>query len=195
VTAPQRRDHELSRIYSEGGWPEPSKRIDDAILEASRRSARARHPILHRWGPPVALAATVILGVSLALLVTDHESMRDASGLLRSDEPGPRAAPEKKREAPAAPAPRELFSSPMGPDTKPAPKAQAPAPLAKRAPPAAAAKAPPPAAAAAPVARPPDAWLDDIRKLKSQGRGADAERELAEFTRRYPDYPVPEDLR
>lgn len=268
MTVPQRGDHELSRIYSEGAWPEPNRQIDEAILEASRRAARARHPVLHRWGPPVALAATVILGISLALLVTDNESTRDASRLLRSGEPAAtHAAPQKKREAapPAsrpeaapkteaapnvvAPPLRELFASPMGsgeakPAAKAAPPAAGPAPAKRPAPPAAAKSPAPPAARAvapdpqraerirrdleqldekretraalpvprpaeapasasvsdvralaAPVARSPEAWLDDIRKLKSDGRSADAERELADFRRRYPEYRVPDDLR
>src|SRR5581483_9475708 len=151
MTVPQ-RDHELSRIYSEGAWPEPRRQIDEAILEASRRSARARHPVLHRWGPPLGLAATVVLGVSLALLVTDNQSLREASRL--SDE-APRPAPQKKREAAAPasradtargeaeakpgapPAPHELFSSPMGPtEVKPAPAAKAAPPAAHPTPPA-----------------------------------------------------------
>jgi hypothetical protein len=43
--------------------------------------------------------------------------------------------------------------------------------------------------------RSPEAWLEDIRKLKTQGNTAEAERELAEFKRRYPDYRLPDDLR
>jgi hypothetical protein len=268
MTVPQRGDHELSRVYSEGAWPEPRRQIDDAILEASRRAARARHPVLHRWGPPLALAATVVLGISLALLVTENESMRDAGGLLRPQEPvGARAAKKREAAAPATPAPgaeapraepppaRELFSSPMGPtESKPAPASKAPPAAPALTPPALAKRTPPPAAAksaapqppapapqrtdrirreldqleenrqtreaaaaapasqaadaaapagvgdvrsivAAPVARSPESWLDDIRKLRSAGRSADAERELAEFRKRYPDYRVPDDLR
>lgn len=259
----QRRDHELSRIYNEGAWPEPRKQIDDAILEASRRAARARHPVLHRWGPPMAVAATVIVGISLALIVTDNESMRETSGLLRSEEPAAPTAPLQKKRgdaakaetAPGTPQLHELFSSPMGPNAA-KPEAKPAAPAAKAAPPSAPARQPPASAAKAPQpltgrvaapaadpqrvqreldqlqenrdaraaaaapraaeapaatpqsasvgdvrglaatgARAPEAWLDDIRKLRSEGRGADAERELAEFRRRYPDYRVPEDLR
>jgi hypothetical protein len=279
MTDPQRKDHELSRVYSEGAWPEPRRQIDDAILEASRRAARARHPVLHRWGPPFALAATVVVGVSLALLVTDHQSVREMSHYFSAAAPEA-PAPQRKRDAaaapktPAAPAEeppaRELFASPMGPNAPAAkagppaanaqtPGAKAPAPAAK-APaakaPAPAAKAPAPAAKApaqaqalrspapppdpqradrirreldqleekrkadevapaqpqAPVSsatvsdirslaatpavgRQPEPWLDDIRKLKGQGRAADAERELAEFRKRYPDYRIPDDLR
>jgi hypothetical protein len=44
------------------------------------------------------------------------------------------------------------------------------------------------------VARSPEEWLDEIRRLKAQGRDADAAAELAEFRRRHPDYPLPADL-
>jgi hypothetical protein len=42
-------------------------------------------------------------------------------------------------------------------------------------------------------ARPED-WIENIRSLKTQGRSAEAERALAEFKRRFPDYPIPQDL-
>jgi len=43
--------------------------------------------------------------------------------------------------------------------------------------------------------RTPEKWLEDIRKLKTQGKTAEVERELAEFKKRHPDYRLPEDLR
>ena len=43
--------------------------------------------------------------------------------------------------------------------------------------------------------RTPEKWLADIRKLKTDGKATEAERELAEFKKRYPDYILPEDLR
>jgi hypothetical protein len=43
--------------------------------------------------------------------------------------------------------------------------------------------------------RTPEKWLDDIRKLKTEGKATEAERELGEFKKRYPDYILPEDLR
>ena len=48
--------------------------------------------------------------------------------------------------------------------------------------------------AAAPTVRPPEQWIEDIRRLKAQGRDAEAGAELAEFRRRYPDYTLPADL-
>ena len=43
--------------------------------------------------------------------------------------------------------------------------------------------------------RTPEKWLEDIRKLKTQGKTAEVERELAEFKKRHPDYRLPDDLR
>lgn len=43
--------------------------------------------------------------------------------------------------------------------------------------------------------RTPEKWIEDIRSLKTQGKTAEVERELAEFRKRYPDYRLPEDLR
>ncbi len=51
-----------------------------------------------------------------------------------------------------------------------------------------------PARATRSVARPPEDWIEEIRRLKTQGRDADAATELAEFRRRYPEYPLPVDL-
>ena len=38
-------------------------------------------------------------------------------------------------------------------------------------------------------------WLDEIRVLRREGNLQEAERQLREFRREYPDYPLPEDLR
>jgi resuscitation-promoting factor RpfA len=37
-------------------------------------------------------------------------------------------------------------------------------------------------------------WIEEIRRLKTQGRDAEAASELAEFRRRFPDYALPPDL-
>jgi hypothetical protein len=42
--------------------------------------------------------------------------------------------------------------------------------------------------------RTPEKWLVDIRKLRIEGKMAEADRELAEFKKRHPDYRLPEDL-
>ena len=43
--------------------------------------------------------------------------------------------------------------------------------------------------------RSPQKWIEDIRKLMAEGKFEDVGSELAQFRKRYPDYPLPEDLR
>jgi hypothetical protein len=43
--------------------------------------------------------------------------------------------------------------------------------------------------------RTPEKWLEDIRRLKTEGKPIEVERELAEFKKRYPDYILPDDVR
>lgn len=45
------------------------------------------------------------------------------------------------------------------------------------------------------IERSPEQWLAEIRKLKVEGRTAEAEASLAEFRKRYPEYRLPEDLK
>lgn len=49
-------------------------------------------------------------------------------------------------------------------------------------------------APAAMPSRSPEEWVEAIRRLTAEGRTAEAAAELAEFRRRYPDYPLPPDL-
>lgn len=43
--------------------------------------------------------------------------------------------------------------------------------------------------------RSPQTWIEDIRKLVAEGKLEQADRELADFKKRYPDYALPENLR
>ncbi len=247
------RDEELSRIYREADAPEPPRRIDDAILAASRRAAgsrpRAARPgLVRRWGAPVALAATVILTFTLTLIVSEQPPEFDgvesppvprepaasrADKLTQSPSAEPRPAtpvPIKslsKAEAPrnatgqrpaesaaageiaGAREPAFVPDAPRAPDvlrerraTELAPAAPAPGASPGRD---AASTVQGAAPARGVVAsrletseakeRPPEKWLEDIRRLKAQGKEPEAMRELAEFKRRHPDYRLPEDLR
>lgn len=40
----------------------------------------------------------------------------------------------------------------------------------------------------------PEEWIKRIRKLKQEGKVEDANRELAEFKKRYPNFPIPKDI-
>lgn len=265
MTDRHHEDRELSRLYREGAWPEPRRQLDEAILEASRRAARARRSasFVWRWGPRFALAATVVLTSSLLLRMSQEmpgekiapslspavrRAQHAAPPVRPADEQKPLAETRPGQASQSAPvqeyAPTPAPATPLA--TTPAPAASALA-LKKEAPAAAradqiqrqpdfqqrfraatqprdqiqteavrapaltpAAPAPGTSAAssgsasnqlmgtrgsAALVERSPETWLDDVRKLKAQGRTEDAERELAEFRKRYPDFRLPDDLR
>jgi hypothetical protein len=133
------RDEELSRIYREIEQPQPPRRVDDAILAASRRAVGAKPQPVRRmltrfWDNPVAIAATIVLTFTVTLMMLEQspkEEMGKETTLSRdsarfdSERPAPAQAPvdslerrseanEKAREAeppkPAAPAPRKRAS-------------------------------------------------------------------------------------
>ena len=99
--ADEDRDPNISRRYRELVAEEPPPRIDDAILAAARREARARPSVLGPWAPaarvrwhvPVAAAAVVVLAAAVTLHLqveqTDVES----------------TVPAARQPAPAASAP------------------------------------------------------------------------------------------
>ena len=43
--------------------------------------------------------------------------------------------------------------------------------------------------------RTPQSWIEDIRKLVADGKLEQADREIADFKKRYPDFALPNDLR
>ena len=273
----ERRDDELSRIYRDAEGPRPAQRVDDNILAASQRVAGARgRPagvrFARRWGTPVALAATVLVTFTLALMVFERQSGLEATApearrtdrqakVLpaepRADQPGTPSPLVLRPIAPAPPISQALQRDPVeqGPggrtvsrgdlgtgqtssvpevprasdvlrkreEAKPA--LAAPVPDAQSAPELRQQARPMQAPAAAPAAgalsesgatfqrsgvtaaianplavseakeRTPEKWLEDIRKLRTEGKATEVERELAEFRKRYPDYILPEDLR
>jgi hypothetical protein len=119
------RDHALSRLYREGAWPEPSRQIDQAILAASRRASRERHPFLWRFAPAFAVAATVVLTSAIVLKVYREQPDMLASPVQEKSTEALRAkvAEAKQKEAeqkpqesrPAAPAPEpQVPATPQG---------------------------------------------------------------------------------
>jgi hypothetical protein len=155
--------------------------------------------------------------------ILKSEARRDAGGAFVPDVPGaaqefsaPRRMPDGRqapvpqspRKSEQVPEPQQLYeSSPLQKRERmnaplpmqAAPAAPAPSPRTD------AAATPPGAGTASGIAgrvaaseakqRSPENWLEDIRRLKAQGKTSEVERELAEFKRRYPDYRLPEDLR
>ncbi len=108
------------------------------------------------------------------------------------------AAAERKTQQ-AAPAAAEsrtdaLRDQPAREKTRQEIQAAPPSPMAAPSP-AARSMAAPAAKHAETDQRSPDQWLDDIRRLRREGRAQEADASLAEFRQRYPQYVLPDDLK
>ena len=94
---------DVSRAYRLAAREEPSPELDVAIRDAALRAASSqsrsftRAPLL-RWGVPLAVAATIAVGVSVAFLAVDHP---DSPLAPVSEAPVP-PLPESKQSAPGA---------------------------------------------------------------------------------------------
>ncbi len=203
-------DAKVSQRYRELATEEPPRALDEPILAAARRSAR---PWTQRWAVPLSLAAVVVLSVAITLRI-QHEQ----PGIeLPEAVPKETAAAAPKAAAPASPAPveetprrpkpmarkePEAFPSAMQDKAaaeKPAASAAAPAPAPASAPaPAAsgaAARQAEPAAPARLMAETPERELERIAQLRRDGKHDEADKALAEFRKRYPDYRMTDALR
>jgi hypothetical protein len=206
------RDPQISQRYRELGAEEPSAELDRAILGAARRATRR-----HRWYSSLAAAAVLIFAV--AVVVQIERQPPDQAPMSEPSTPAGAAPAQDKVEPPAAqfapePPPR-AERTPAAPAPAPAP---ASAPDANIAAPAAGVaaeterkradetRAAPalqhPMAASrsaatnlqADVSETPDQWLARIARMRELGRDDEADKELARFRERYPDYRIPEAL-
>jgi len=133
----ERRDEELSHIYRDAEAPRPPQRVDDNILAASQRVAGlVRRPaglgFARRWGAQVALAATVLVTSTLALMVYERQSGLDALApeAPRADRPAKVSPAQAARTAPPEKSPTaEPQSAAPAP---PIPQAAAPSDRAKQ---------------------------------------------------------------
>ena len=191
----------VSRRYREMGAEEPPRALDDAILATARRSAR---PWTQRWAVPLSLAAVVVLSVTVTLRI-QHEQ----PGI---ESPVPQAVPPLAAVKEAAKEISNEVVKPVAPEEVKIPRrkaAERPAPAVPAAPPA---RAPQPApiqalakradraeAQAAPQAQKPadtpERELERIAELRRQGRHDEADRALAEFRKRYPEFSIPDEMR
>lgn len=139
------RDDEIARRYRTLATEEPGAALDDAILAKSRRAVGARPGGVRRWGPPLSIAAVLVLASGVVIRMQVEKPGIETSTPVREEAVAPPAAPpslpdlpspqtsaaEKKRprrdaEAPAA-APREdkrLQEDRFVPEPPPAPSAR-----------------------------------------------------------------------
>jgi len=104
---------DISRRYRDAASEQPSPRIDAAILEAARREA-ARPAIVRNWQVPAAVAAVLVIGVSLSLLTREGvETLPPPDQSRKQAEVGKPAAPSPAmRSEPAPKAKLDLQSRP-----------------------------------------------------------------------------------
>ncbi len=203
------RDPQVSRRYRELGAEEPPPALDEAILAASRHAVAPRR----RWYLPLAAAAVALLAVGVALQVDRQQPDPEAVTAPTMPQPSTDQVPAAKPGAstPAAPKVRKREAAPgRSPDdavSDAARKEDALGGLSRRRAEESRSREVPPAAApvpqTAPAGRPgpaaalaerPERWLERIAELRMQGRHDDADKALAEFRKRYPEYRIPESM-
>ncbi len=131
-------DPKLSRLYREAATEEPPAAVDAAILAAARKHAarpeRRKHASWLSWMAPVSAVATLVVGVSIALLVERDQPAPARDMTIRPIAPRPQsAAPARASESvkantagsAAAAAKAEAAAPVPRPAAPPAPAAQA----------------------------------------------------------------------
>ncbi len=191
---------DASRRYRELPREEPPAALDAAILAHARRAVEARSS--RPWYFSLAAAAVLVLAVALTWNIEREQPDRVA---VTSAPPAPPAAAEEKAQAPAAPAPepaRRRAARPKVEDSageRELAKQQAPAAemRADRAQP----RPQPGAAARSEIMRQeafaetPEQWLERITRLRAEGKHDEADKALAAFRKRYPDFRMAEETR
>ncbi|HET9702342.1 MAG TPA: hypothetical protein VFP70_15620 [Burkholderiales bacterium] len=202
----------LSAAYRASRAEEPPAEVDEVLLERSRRELRlgpkvAWSPFIRSWSVPLALAAVLVVSVSVTLVMYQETGeLLPAPAMTQA--PPSAAAPAQIPAAPAPiPEPESIAARRQqraaaadaardaGAGAAPAAGSAAPAremvPSALRA----EEKAAPALRAKQEAARDtdlgtdPEAWLKRIEVLRREGRHADADVLLVEFRKRFPDYP------
>jgi len=220
----EERDLKVSGTYRGLPGEAPSRELDQAILAAAHRSVGRSHAPLvvpagrHRWYYSLGAAAVLVLAIAVTIHV---ERQQPDAELAEAPPPAPAPAPQeaKPASAPSAPAaqPRPdmaarqerrpvytLEPPAQAPKVEPQSSANAPARdeqaernvqgLDKeRA--AAASRAAPAPMASQYAALSPERELERIAELRRQGRQDEADKALAEFRKRYPDYVISDEMK
>lgn len=167
-----KKDSPLTRAYGGIGREEPPAALDARILAEARAAVGPARGGKPRWLMPLALAATVVLSVGVVMFMA-----RQGAGPLP---PEALPVPETKTATPPA-AEKTLVVTPKATVT---PK-EAPVAAPREKPRFEAREVTIP-----PKVKTPEQWLAEIEALRRAGKHAEAEAELAEFRRRYPQYPL-----
>jgi hypothetical protein len=215
-------DEKVTLRYRELGSEEPPRALDEAIVAASRRSVR---PWSRRWAVPLSLAAVLVLSVTVTLRMQQEQPGIESSvpqakesasqakepvpapaapAAVAEAQPRPKGAAQNQKPAarkepePFQAAPQDLAAAPPGitsrRDAARSAESSAAGAVAGNAPAPATAQMRAPSAKAA-LADTPERELERIADLRARGMHDEADKALAEFRKRYPDYAIPEAMR
>ena len=166
----------------------PSAKPRAAREAAARQDRRAK---LERRVEPSRSSAAAMAAASPPPEHMAQEADADAVMMATSPDPVVQAAPESTMADAMADTPQEAVASTAAPAPPAAAKSARMAPAFA----AAAMEAPAPPPLPSPREMEPAAWLQRIVELRDRPDLEAARRELAEFRKVYPQYPLPEDLK
>ena len=172
----------------EDGPLEPPAELDRIVLRQAREAIHQDQPqrLYHtpRWGAPLAIAATLVLGLTFVFKagMTTTEVRPQVTVETVAQQAGEPATPAVAATPAAPPAPAETAAAPA-----PAPAMAARSPVREAPMTTASAQAPRVADSAASPAWRRDAgtWLEEIERLRATGNAAQADAELAEYNRQH----------
>ena len=217
----EERDPQISQRYRELGAEAPPPELDRAILAAARRATTRRNRWYPSLAAAAVLIFAVAIVVQIERQPPDQAPLSAPPTPEAAPPTRDQVAPQVREAPAAKPAPRRpapQFAPEPPPRAESAPAAPAPAPApesnANIAAPAAGVaadaqrkrademRAAPqlqrsmaaPRSAASTAARdeePPERWLERIIELRREGKQEEADKQLAAFRARYPDYKLP----
>lgn len=171
----------LSHRYRELPREEPPRALDDAILSASRRALVRRR----RWAVPLAAAAAITLAVAVTLQVRHDRPAEEVDAVSPAMKLQEAPEPEAAKAERARRSPQPFAAAPSAPASADAP--------ARESRPAAGARLE--ASRALGKVGSPEQALERIARLRAAGRHEQADKALAEFRKRYPDYRLSDEMK
>jgi hypothetical protein len=165
---------------------EPPPELDRIVLRQARDAIRRDNsePAYHgtRWGMPIALAATVLVAATIVLSIGMPENQPTAEVTVQNVGRQTDSLPQAEAAPPAAPPPKTATRAAEPPSANMAMQDSSAAPAV--------------ATGTAPVPgwrRDQRSWLAEIERLRSAGKTAQADAEMAEFRRQNRAYAVSPD--
>ncbi len=175
---------------------EPPRALDEVVLNQARKAVDTRRPspITTRWAVPVALAATILLCLSIALNVGLHPRAEPETAAPASPAPESHTLASQTAAAPANPAPPSQAAAAPAAAGRAAPanaaEERAPQPTESPALARADAKREAPRTPSAPHPQDPKVWLAQIDALRAAGKTSEADAEMRRFRSAFPNYPA-----